>query len=246
MFNNKYELKVYCIFFSKWVTLKEASRIYNPKMPETARNDKTVQGYFTALKKKNWLDDREETRFYQKRNSHYPTIVYRANYNFFFTDNRNKSELKEFLKYFLHWETVRAYLKDNYKDNIPSGVEEIVKQLFIIAISLKQSGSSSNLSKQNNDFLDVSKIILKNYKEKIKEKINKYYLDIMITKGKKISPKKIRMLDTKRSFWTFINLFALIMIKLFFNKEFANNLVRTSPDLYFWLRNLHEDFSFVF
>ena len=245
MFKNKYELKVYCIFFSKWLTLKEASRIYNPNMPETARNDKTVQTYFTALKKRGWLDFREEIRFYEKRKSNYPTTVYKANYNFFFTKKINESKLKDFLKYFLHWATVRSYLNDNYKEDIPSGVEEIIKQLFVVAVSLKQSSASPKIDKNYKDFFDVSEITLRNYEKKIKEKINKFYLDIMVTKSKKIGAKKIRMLDTKTSFWMFLNLFALVMIKLFFNKDFANQIVRASPELYHWLWNLHGDFSFV-
>jgi len=246
-------LEIFFIFFEGWHTLEEASKIYDPNLPKKVRYNRRVTYYFYKFKKLGWIEEENIKKIVPRKtakgkDSMYPSKSkrYHLNYNFFFTDKRNESKLKEFLIYFLNRVTVKSYLKESYKNDIPLGIEDIIKQLFTIAISLKVSKAKPKLKKKDKDFLNISKITIENYENIIKEKTNKYYGEVMFTKSKKISPKLIKRILPKTCFWNFLNLFAVIMIKLFFNKEFANNLVRTSPELYFWLRNMHEDFSFVF
>jgi len=273
MIGNKNTLKVYGIFFSggiiqeeikkvnykdkdgkriiveehngeikNWLTLKDASKIFNPEMSKNARNERVVQYNFKKFLKENWLDERKQPRVYIRRSklgkqTKIPHFVktYRANYNVFF-NSKIETELKKFLLFFL--EKSRHYLSDAYPDDIPSGIEEVIKQLFLTSIIL-------NKNKIKSDF-NISEITLENYREVIKREINPYFLERMNSKKKgKAYAKQLKELYPERSFWFFINLFAIAMIKLFFKENFKMEVLKTSPDIYFWLCKLYgNDFNF--
>ena len=242
MLRNKNTLKVYSIFFDKWLTLKDASRIFNPNMPKLSRNERVVQYNFAKFNKLNWLDIREEKRscirtskLGKKSKKVYSVKTYRTNYNFFF-ESKIDTELKDFLLVFLNQNPTRAYLIETYKEDIPSGVEDIVKQLFLISIALKKYGYKKRYN-----------FNLNNYNKVIHEKIQKYYSDILFSKkkGKRFS-KLLKKIYPQNSFWFFLELFAIAMIKLFFKEGFATEIAKTSPNLYFWLRSMYGDFTFIY
>jgi hypothetical protein len=242
--------KVFSIFFTcdDWYSLKEASGVYDPEFSGTSRNQSTVSHYFYKFKKLGWLDEKNTLKYFKRvsskgKESLYPdkSPRYRSNYNFFF-DGLISTELKDFLLFFLNQSFTRDYLIETYKNDIPSGIEDIIKQLFLMSIVLKQHG----FKKKNTGFLDISNITTKNYTKVIDEKIQKYYSAIFYStkKGKEFS-ELLKKTYPKNSFWFFLNLFSLVMIKLFFKKGFATELTKTSPKLYFWLRDMYGDFSFV-
>lgn len=254
MISNKNALKVYGIFFKRYQTLKEASMIYNPNMPKKARNERVVQYWFKKFQKENLLEGRKEKRrcirtskLGKKTKIDYPVTTYKANCNFLLSGKHVSSKLKDFLSFFLDRNFVRSYLIESYVDNIPLGVEDILKQLLLTSITIKQYG----LNRRSNNFLNISDITLDNYELVLKERIDKYYKYIIyrdITKNKIKTPKfksAIRKLLPKNSFWTFFNLFALVMLKLFFKDGFITELVKTSPKLHFWLGKIYGDFSFI-
>jgi hypothetical protein len=263
MIGNKNTLKVYEIFFNggiiqkeideegkkdsidelkDWLTLKDASRIFNPKMPKNALNERVVQTNFKKFKSENWLDEREQRRVFirksklgKKTKILYVVKTYRANYNVFFK-SKIETELKKFLIFFL--EKNRHYLGDTYKEDIPSGIEEVIKQLFLTSVILKKNRIKG--------IFNISGITLENYKERIQKEINQYYLERMGSEKKnKAYAKQLKEIYPERTFWLFLNLFSLVMIKLFFNREFKNEITRTSPEIYFWLCKLYGyDFNF--
>lgn len=57
LLNNTNCLLVLGIFFEDWYSIKEASKIFNPKLSDSERNDRTVNYYFYKIKKFEWLED---------------------------------------------------------------------------------------------------------------------------------------------------------------------------------------------
>jgi hypothetical protein len=263
MIGNNNTLKVYGIFFKggsiqkeikedgktelieelkDWLTLKDASKIFNPQMSKDARNERVVQYNFKKFKNQNWLDTRKEKRVKIKKSKfgkitkeYYFVETYRANYNVFF-NSKIETELKKFLIFFL--EKSRAYLSDTFPEGIPSGIEEVIKQLFLTSIILKKNKIKGSFN--------LSGITLENYREKIQNEINQYYLERMNSEKKgKAYNKGLKELYPERAFWYFLNLFAFVMIKIFFNKNFRIEITKTSPEIYFWLCKLYgDDFNF--
>ena len=229
------EKRIYTTLFNGWyskIELSEKEKISN----------KTSIYYINHFIKKDWIESEYILKEFPRKNKKGIEGIYRdrklrhkTNYNVFFK-SKIETELKKFLIFFL--EKSRHYLSDAYPDDIPSGIEEVIKQLFLTSVILKKNRIKG--------IFNISGITLENFKERIQEEINKYYLERMESKKKgKAYSKGLKEIYPERTFWLFLNLFSLVMAKLFFNKEFKNEVVKTSPDIYFWLCKLYgQDFDF--
>lgn len=90
------------IFFQDWYSQKEASKIYNPAMPDTKRNERIITYYFPKFKKFGWLEERKIKRIkirktkYNKQ-SNYPSycIRYRLNFEPYFSKYYDNTFLPE-------------------------------------------------------------------------------------------------------------------------------------------------------
>ncbi len=227
--------KIFSIFFEDWYSKIEASKEYKI-------SNKTIIYYFTQFQKLGWIEEKNIEKIFYKRKIipigktkiidkiPYPnkTLRYRTNYNFFFESQNTK--LKEFLLFFLNQNFTRDYLVEVYKEDIPSGVNEVIKQLILTSITFKKYGFDKDYN-----------FNLKDYQEFIKNEIKKYYSNILSSKkkGKEYS-ELLREIYPKNSFWNFLKLFSLVLSKLFLKKGFRNELVHTLPNIYLWFDNLFD------
>ena len=170
------------------------------------------------------------------KESIYPNrcLRYRSNYEAFFSEKEISLKMKDFLLLFLSQNITREYLINNFKNDIPSGIEDVIKQLLLISLSFESQeglGGWNRLDKEcNTNIFDVNDIKFKNYKTILDKKIEQI-------EDKIISKEKFRVL---------LNLFASIMANLFLTNQ-MKDIEKISPFYknYLWLSNIWNDLRYT-
>jgi hypothetical protein len=134
----KKEEEIMRIFLKDHYSIIEASRIYSPDLPATARNHRTVAYYFYRWKKDGWIDTESILREVpsKKHGGTYPSRCprYRLNTNFYFDLRKynpksgDGKKFKEFVNEFLHQDVIRNYV---LKSKSPL-IQTIDKLLFLL------------------------------------------------------------------------------------------------------------------
>jgi hypothetical protein len=126
---NSKALFILGIFFVKWRSITEASKIYNPKLSKKWANDRMVNYYFKKFESYGWIEHKKfigscerNSKFGKKQVLKYPLTRYRINYEPYLlrysmlqSDETNKN-IKNKLKPFLdnnREKIIKEFIKEN-------------------------------------------------------------------------------------------------------------------------------------